>query len=144
MRHPWRRTWLSLLGGGRELQKSGKEIELPSVSFSQKTCWWQLLLDGTEIAFSPAQGSRHCLASILLRARKQSALQQSGYIHCYVLGAAEKDGLCGLWQVQAILEPFMNTALKPTCWSTFLMAVWSQQQTKREKLDWVYGKSFLW
>lgn len=28
MRHPWRRTWLSLLGGGKELQKSGKETEL--------------------------------------------------------------------------------------------------------------------
>lgn len=124
MRHPWRRTWLSLLGGGREgATEVRKRDWAPSASFNLKTCWCQQLLEGTETVFSPVQGSRHCLAGILLRGRKQSVLQQSSYIHCSVLGAAEMDGLCGLWWVQPIFEPSMSTALKTSCWSIFFMAV---------------------
>lgn len=103
MRHPWRRNWLSLLGGGRELQKSGKETELPSVSFNQKTCWWQLLLEGTEIAFSPAQGSRHCLASVLLRARQQCSTAE--WLHTLLCLGSSREGW-SMWSVTGSTHPW--------------------------------------
>lgn len=61
MRHPWRRTWLSLLGGGRELQKSGNwapfSILQPEDLLMTTAAWrhWDSLLPSTRLKTLPCK-----------------------------------------------------------------------------------------